>query len=403
MNILYIVQQSVYNNNNKWISADSNLIMVAGIVDQLLEKTDWNIDIMIAPIDKFSDIIDYNQLLIRSSNKIKFIVRDSPISAFTNRYHFDANFFYNILKEGNYDIIINNIIELTRNIKTVCYELKQYPKIIVSNYWIDCPLINEEKVPLDISYDWRQIDGAECADLVTFTCPSTKCAFLNNCDLRINSKVALDISKKSTIWDFGFSAYELNKYRNIVFPETKSTIKMILFPNRLSMINYTHHEEFIEAVNNLYEKRQDFRVVFTNPSQKISWGWLKDNVKSLYCFTEKSLSRGQYISLLWNSDIIVSLYTIERYGGCANVEGIYCEAYPVMTNFGEYPFRAQGTVPLVKIDLSNLEEVLNIALNDCKKQSLNNIKLRKDLVFNSSSYEKVSDKVINDVRRITNT
>ena len=74
-----------------------------------------------------------------------------------------------------------------------------------------------------------------------------------------------------------------------------------------------------------------------------------------------------------------------------------------MTDFGEYKFRGQGTVPLVKLDLSNLEEVLNIALDNCRNEPERHRKLRKELVYNSSSYERVSDVVINDIRKITSS
>lgn len=395
MKVLVIVQQSIYNNN-KWLSADSNPMMMMGLIDQLLEKTDWTFDVLLAPTEEFADIKSYDELLIRKNSRVKFIPRKGPISAFTNRYHFDVCFFESLLS-NNYDVIINNIIELNRNIKTVLFSLNNTTtKTIVGNYWIDCPEINEEKVPKSISYDWRQIDGAECADLVSFTCESTKKAFTNNSYLKIGSTKTHRIIDKSTIWDFGFSAFELDQ----VIAPPKFDKVTIVFPNRLSGINYTHHEEFIQVVNSIYKKRQDFQVVFTNPSQKVSWEYLEQNVAPLKIYSKDTLNREKYIQLLKSSDIIISLYTIERYGGCANVEGIYCGLYPVVTDYGEYINRIQSSHPLVKIDLSNLEEIIEHSIDTCRKEPLDLCGWRRAKVYLASSYETVSSMVIADIERI---
>jgi len=190
----------------------------------------------------------------------------------------------------------------------------------------------------------------------------------------------------------------LNKYKTPIRFDKKT----ILFPNRLSLINYTHHKEFIQAVNSLYEKRKDFQVIFTNPSHKVSWEELQSSVKPLHITQVSPLDRGQYCRLLWMSDIIVSLYTIERYGGCANVEGIYCGLYPVMTNFGEYKGRVKPNFPLVDLDLNNLESIINTALDNCQVESDEERHSRSDFVYRTSSYEVVSDVVIRDIKRIAN-
>jgi len=397
MNILYIVQQSIYNNENKWLSADSNIQMTMGIVNELILKTDWNVDIMLAPLDQFEDLKDYQNLCLNESPRIRFISRPGPVSAFTNRYHFDAEDFEFILTHGKYDVIINNIIELTRNIKTVLYDNKLKAKLIVGNYWIDCPEVGEGKVPQNISYDWRQIDGAECADLITFTCYSTKKIFFQNLEHKFSSKsLSIVLQLKSVIWDFGFSAEELDRYKT----NEKFDTPTIVFPNRLSGINYTHHKEFIQVVNELYDEGLNFQVVFTNPSGKVSWDFLKREVKPLKIISENPLSRKEYVELLWKSNIVASLYTIERYGGCANVEAIYCGNYPVMTNFGEYTRRVQKDFNnFVETDLSNLKEVLKNALT--KKPHEKFYSENKNLVKQNSSYEVVSKYVISDIERIT--
>lgn len=400
MKVLYILQQSVYNNDGKWLTADSNIQMMRGIISELLEKTDWTFDILIAPLEDFYDIKSFDDIL--KSDRIGWIERKTSINAFTNRYNFYVQQFTSILMIKDYDIVWNNIIELSRNIKTVLWANKLKAKLISCNYWIDCPTIGEAKVDESISYDWRQIDGAECSDLVPFTCQSTKHAFFENAYNRINKDVVNQIRKKSTIWDFGFSQKELNKFNPSKQGKMPKFDKItILFPNRLSGINYTHHEEFIKAVNSLYQKRQDFQVIFCNPSQKYSWKWLEENVKPFRFYGYLPFSREEYIKLLWMSDIIMSLYTIERYGGCCNVEGIYCGCVPIMTEFGEYIHRAPKDYLLVNKDLSNLENIINYYLNTYKTQRIiGNLEYMKQLIFQTSSYEVISERVINDINKL---
>jgi len=351
--ILYILQQSIYNKNEKWLTADSNIQMMRGLLKEIHHDFKW--DILIAPIKDFADIKSYKEIF--NSPNVKFIPWKRPISAFDNRYHFDTVEFKKIIEKGKYDIVWSNISELTRNIKTVLTYAKSQAKIIHACYWMDCPCIGEEKVSKTISYDWRQFDGAECADVVAFTCGSTKQAFFDNAKRKFNKKYINNIKKKSIIFDFGFSLREILDNYN---PE-KFNKATIVFGNRLSEINYTHHEEVIEAVNKLYKRRKDFQIIFTNPSQKVKWSDLKKKVKPLFVYSEKPLNRKEYFDMLTRSDISVSLYFIERYGGCFSREAIGAGLLPVVPKVYEYK-RILGNRYPFYTKLNNLERVLEKAI-----------------------------------------
>lgn len=398
MNILYIVQQSIYNNEGKWTEADSNIRIMSMVISQLIKKTDWNFWVLIAPLKDFCDLGSYNDLWFEGfpKDRVKFIQYPFVVNAFLNRQNFCVEAFMNyVFGVAKFDIIWNNIIELTRNIKTLYWNYKIRPRIISCNYWMDCPIIDESKVPEEISYDWRQFDGAYASDLIPFTSNETKSAFFRNAAGKFNIKFLDQIFEKSTVWDFGFSTTELDYYK--IKTDEKLCKKVILFPNRLSGINYTHHLEFIQAIKNLSEMRDDFYVVFTNPSQKISWDKLRRDVPNLLVVGEETLNRKEYIELLWGSDIVVSLYTIERYGGCANTEAIYCDCIPVMTRFGEYIRRVSLDYPLfVEKDFGNLVEILNTALDS----SPNNTGILKDTLISESSIESVWKKVKKDVDKM---
>jgi len=406
MNILYILQQSIYTSTNppKWRTADSNIQMMRGIIDQLTRHTDWKFYILIAPLADFDDLKDYKELVDHPN--VRFINYDFPVDAFWNRQHFDIFGFsavWDLLPE--IDVVWNNITELSRNIKTFLYFKKSKAKLVTCCYWLDCPEIGQEKVDKAISYDWRQIDGFECSDLAVFTCKSTLDAFWSNAMQKVNSKYVLNIRDKSVIWDFGYSQIEMNSDRNY-YPLYKKTIS---FLNRMSGINYTHHLEFIEAVNKLAEKRSDFQVIFTNPSQKISWDWIENNVKNLYIPT-KDFTRKDYLTLLWCSDITVHLFEKELYGGCAHRESVHCGNIVITPKCAEY-LNIQGEDYPFYTDINtDLVDVLDRALDKIPIYDKYSVRcataspeFRAIQERNKqSSFEVVKDRVIQDLERIVN-
>ena len=397
MNILYILQQSIYNNENKWISADSNINMLVGILTEIVEKINWTVYILIAPLKDFADIKSYDNIF--KHKNVIFIPYTYPIDAFTIRQHFNIIEFDSIFKElPKIDIVWNNIIELSRNIKTYLFQKSKETKLISCCYWMDTPEINEAKVATEISYQYRQFDGYECSDLCIFTCKSTKEAFFNNAKLVFKSNKINQIKKKSFIWDFGFSKKEADTYKL----EEKFEKKTILFLNRLSGINYTHHIEFIEAVNKLYEKRKDFQVIFTNPSGKYSIDELKELVKPLYIYKEGSLNRQEYFELLWKADISFHGFILERMGGCSQVESLYCNNITIMPMVFEYARRGgkkypyyinhDGDSPIVDSIVQKLNYALD-SLDYINTNEFKEIKIRN----NQGAFEYISDKVIKDI------
>jgi len=394
MNILCVLQQSVYNNNGKWSTADSNIQMMCGIFREFVNKTDWNFYVLIGKLDDFSDIKSYDEIFCHKN--VSFIPYNFPVDAFFNRQHFNIFEFSEMWsKLPKIDIVWNNITEITRNIKTFLFYKKSNAKIISCCYWLDSPMIGEEKVDKIISYQWRQFDAFECADLVVFTCKSTKEAWVANSKYIFNAILIDNILIKSTIWDFGFSKNEAELYKT----KNKFFKKTILFLNRLSGINYTHHEEFIVAVNELYEQRQDFQVVFTNPSGKFSWNELKQLVKPLFVYSENTLNREEYFKLLWMANTSVHLYEKERFGGCSHRESIYCGNITVTPKVFEYE-RIQGAFYPFYCSINSIFSIvkaLNMSLNYTRKIYDKEILKRN----NQSSFEEISDNVIKDIKRLS--
>ena len=142
MRLLYIIQQSIYDNNGKWSTADSNIGMFIGLAKELVEKTDWEIHALIAPLHDFSDIRSYNEIFDHPN--VLFKPFDYPVDAFLNRQNFPARDMENLIKL-DYDLIINNITEISRNIKSIIEINKLKTKLITQCFWLDCPEIGEAK------------------------------------------------------------------------------------------------------------------------------------------------------------------------------------------------------------------------------------------------------------------
>lgn len=337
--VLYVLQQSIFHDG-KWISADSNINMMIGVITELLNQTEW--EFMIVVGSPFEDINHLQDIF--SHPRVKYHIMKWPVNAVLPRYTFYTEEWEILFKTFQPTILWNNIPELTRNFRALISCMDYRALLIHCNYWMDTPLVDEvAKVDERYSYELRQIDGALSADIVAFTCESTKAAFFSNFGMRINTLDLLgEIEKKSVIWDFGFSMNELLQYKDNPYHFDKPTF---VFPNRLSESGYTHYHEFIDVVNRA-STIVDFQVVFTNPSNKVSWEWLEKEVKPLHIIKRGPLTREEYARLLWGADFIVSLYTNERYGGCANVEGIFCNCLPIMPNTFEYEKRAPKGYPL---------------------------------------------------------
>lgn len=400
MNILYILQQSIYNNEGQWISADSNINMMSGMLREVLkERPHWNFYILIGKLKDFADIKSYDEIF--KHENVHFIEYNFPVDAFLNRQHFDVFAFDKMFKKlPKIDVVWNNLTELSRNIKTYLTYKKYDAKLITTCYWLDAPEIGEGKVDKSISYDWRQMDGFECSDLVAFTCESTKDAWIKNTKAKFPvNKFIKPIINKSVIWDFGFSQTELDQYKC----KSMFAKKTILFLNRLSGINYTHHTEFIEALHALKRIRakDDWQVVFTNPSQKIPWSYLKQNVPNLYMYDEHTLTREQYIKLLWSGDISVHLYGAEktgaeRYGGCSHREAIYTDNLIVSPKVFEYK-RIQGKkYPFYcSVNPESIARALNKALDSSFDELADKFMIRDR--NNCSSFEKIGLDVCEDI------
>lgn len=340
MRILYPVQQSVVRDK-KWTLADSNINMMRGFVNSLYKiRPDWKVDVVVARLYEFCDVVSPAD--ITNSPNVTLIYNSVPIDAFYARQNFNVGFWKNVLVNGNYDVVISNVTEHTRQLKTIIKKEGLKTKVIAQCFWMDTPFIGEPKVDYDITYTFRQVDGMLAADMCAFTCESTMNAFIENMNAFTGpiysdnlSELSWQIQDKATLWDFGYDDTEF-PFSLPNYPKSNTEVVNIGFLNRITTGDYTNFEPFIKALEILQKNRNyrdKFRVFITDPGGRIGKEWAEAIIPGYTQF--KNNTREDYKKLLSELDISVHLFLIERYGGCALRESIASGNIPVVADIHE--------------------------------------------------------------------
>ncbi len=390
MRILYMPQlTSIDKSNNKYnIGTDSNYIIMRGFVETIekyLQYHEFKIDII---IPSFHDMNDYEILLElkKDSENIEFKFVNLYPNSFASRYDFPFREINANIDLNNYDILINNIPPLSKNFR--CLQEIQNAKdlkIVSFLHFLDDLT---DKVPQSISYFIRQAEGMISSDIGIFQCETNMIKFRelihHYFHFFINNKEFMDtLNKKFKVWNCTYSQKEIERYKS----NEKFDIKTIVFPNRISKTNYNHFNEFIEATNNLYKKRQDFRVVFTDPTTNL------ENIEfgnSKIITLGKVLNREEYISSISKCHIYVALFTNEYHGGVASRECGAAGLLPVFPNINEYSKLMPHHYPgYCKKDLSDLENKIDNVLDLLDNETYKNeyINEHSFRILKSDSFE----------------
>jgi len=343
------------------INADSNITIMNGVINKLHEE--FVFYVLLPEQEKcnclHSEAISEHAYILNSLN--------APIHSFALRYDFNFNEMMDIITTSQPDIIVNNTPSLTRNIKAVAYLAKNKAKIISFLHFLDHP--EENKVPCEVSYFIRQMEGILCADKAVFqsyTVAEKAMQALNTYlpDMKHLLNPLIDAEGDHLhydIWNATYSQDAINKYQG----EKQFDKKTIVFPNRLSSTNYSNHLRFFEAIRNISKTRNDFQVIVNNPTKYMSYIEIEKVCPNLLVLNNgELLDTKQYFEMLWEADIGVALFTQEGHGGVSSKEFQAAGCLSVFPKVNEYqhlmPSDYQG---FCKSDLSNLEDALNCVLD----------------------------------------
>ena len=374
MKILYVIQQSILNNDKKWLSADSNINMAAGLMRAWIAKNnleDTQVTIAIAPLNTFADIETYDDVFPSHPN-IDYFELPMTRSSALNRIDFNTQAWHNYIEpKGDYDCIICCVPEWILDIKTLYNVInKKMPTIIAQCFWMDTPMIGEPKFPENATMQYRQFEGFALSDLVAFTCRSVMDAWEENARKFVASSAVDDIMYKSTVWDFGYSQAEFDAFYGPLNTNTERV--RIGFLNRITGDDYTHFAEFVAALNILKSDPKyadSFDVVLTNPSKRVSEEHLQSVVPNYVPANNgEPMNREQYLSLLFHCDVTVHLFTKERYGGCALRESIAAKNIVIVADCfeqSELVWDIDFRVPAYPVKPEDIAASMKTAIDTC--------------------------------------
>ena len=426
MKILYNVQVSNTTvdeeGNFKWLLRNDACFNIAmGISECLLNlDEDLEITLKLPRLEDVYDIEDYLELPLFKNNYNFHIYEDKiPISPVTSRFHFNMyqhskhiNFF------KQFDCIINDENTLTKNWRTFFNMIvKKDIPIISTNYFLDSPIA--KKVPEKIRYYERQMESFINSDIVAFQCTDSKREALEACSLLYNEDVIKMIEAKSSVWGVGVHAKEIKEYNT----DISSKIPIIYFGNRIteSVNRYTNWHIYSEAIGEISNYCDiPFEAWILNPTRKITDEQRKEIMeKSDYQMSmienDTVFTRENYLEFINKADIGVSLFTTEVHGGVTHCEALLAENIlisPKINNYKkkfegwDYPFLCDydksnpNKIPVVASLVNKIVKALEIWQNDNNKFKYYQ-KMCKMIGYETESYEKASERIMDDIKKVT--
>jgi hypothetical protein len=305
------------------------------------------------------------------------------------RFHFDTHRFEQIFRSKKYDLIIDNTPALTKNLFAVYYHLyRKFPKVISITHYVDYPSVG--KVPFEVSYWDRQVESAKISTAVVFLSKKAKDQFLIESEL-------YEIEDKFKVWKMFISSEEIKSlasYRN----KDKFPIKTILFPNRVSRTNHSNHVKFFKAIEELYKRRQDFKVLVSNLTKDYTDKEISDMIScsDVLMFDDLLYERSHWLSTAAKCHVVFAALN-DVYGGVAVREAIYMGCIPVIPYRDEYMNMVPDRYPFFTgFDLrkSGIVSALDRAL-DSEYDSF-----YRSILLSDSAFEYNRDVIEQDLREV---
>lgn len=324
--ILYVPQMSMYDKQTLKLipEADGNINMMRNTILEWKKYRPDDIFHILLP-SEFENESLYNILPEGTENAVPIFYDNYVVSARINRYNFPMNEFIDILNYDIFDLIINDVIELTPNFRQLFKVHFNYEPKIISNI----RHVDEGKTS---DYILSVVDGMVKSDMVTILSKSMIPKLKIQMSLgNIEWRSAERLLKKLVVFEPSISENEIIKYRSRA-AEIDLNKVIITFPGRLSKgeERRTNWDKFIEAIFSLRAQRQDFEVYLTDPNNSNSLTHEVDWIHTI----EKD--RDEFFNLLNKTDVIVSLMDVEGFGGISIREALLMGCRPLIPAKDEY-------------------------------------------------------------------
>lgn len=323
---LVIPQLSVKRPDEYMSVADSGYSMVYQFKNELVRRNNEVTVLMPRVFDEHDTTQVFNDFQSNHNESIHWYERLNADYRLL-RYGLDQDTVCAAILAADPDVVWNHIPEAAALIRACLDAVGSKAKLVSMGFWLDLPIVDEhQQKGSGFTFAFDQFSGFLHSDVVGFTSISTLRAFFANWSsmfgrMDYTRDVMRRLEEKTHVFDFGYSHEELLHYWPKKIERDPDTFN-IFFPNRLTAQGYTHAREFIEACQSLIKRGMPLQVFFTNPGKKMKKTELVDLLGDhVWCpDDDHTLTRAEYFEVMSKCDLGVSLFTTERYGGCASRE-----------------------------------------------------------------------------------
>lgn len=327
MKILYVPQLSV-DNNGKWdLEADSNWRFMEDLVRGLIkEDQDLEIKLLLPSQTSVKDMRPVHTLM--EEDALDYYVQELPHHPFELRFHYNAVAWRRLLELDTYDVIWLNDPCLVMNVRATLTAMGlRHPLIISYNHWIDNDF--SKKTPENMSYHWRQVEGAVYSDL-HFT----------------NTKFSVDFFLKGAIQLCNLTNYEEVARKTFAIPPpVDSSMRKVVsrtlpfrfaYTQRLSKLPYYRKslDRFLTAMKEIHEVSPlAVEAWVFNPAKK----QLDESLTSLpFVKVVEPNDKQEYLDFLSHCHATVDFYEDERVWSISHNEACALGLMPILKRFDGY-------------------------------------------------------------------
>lgn len=316
INILYDLQLSMVKGERFLTHRDSNVNVAESILKQLTKRnTDMKFYVLVPPVQMCSS----DQL--STTKQVKLIDYPYNLNSFVDRMSIDTKSLQ--LINVSIDLVYTNDPCKVLSYKNFFYykQNKMVP-VISRNHWVTGKI--DRKVPTDIDFMIRQVEGAIYGDWMTFNSHYAVQVFLDGAKEFYNDATISNIQHKLSVIEM-VNVSKIDKYKT----SERFSIFTILWAHRLSY--YTGWKETFKQLLKLWDRRKDFQVIVPDPGDKFSQQYLKDLYPFVGIIDKSTWDYESYIKTCWKSDICLGNHSYPAtWGGLAITEPMAAYTVPIM-------------------------------------------------------------------------
>lgn len=338
--VLMDLQLSSLENGKFLITPDSNVnVALFTIKNMLLKFPGKYFFILLVPRrSSIKDGKSFQELATDSFFKelntdITYLEHDYFKNPFVDRMTFssfslDDEFYKEEMRRV--DVVYTNDPCKVLSYKTYFYYLlnKMIP-VISRNHWVSGKL--DRKVPEEIDFFMRQVEGANVGNSMSFNSKFAVDFFLENCKEYFNEDFIDSLVKKLKYFDT-VDARKVDSFAN----NGRFEKFTILWAHRLSY--YTGWKETLDALLKLWSRRQDFQVIVPDPGNKMTQEKLKEEYPFIKKVNKEEWTHEKYLETCWKCDVVLGNHKYPAtWGGLAITEPMVALTCPILPKRHSYP------------------------------------------------------------------